>query len=161
MSFSRELPRPTETEPSTKSGEDFSERLRNVVDDCLRRRAAGEHLPDEVIIAANPVLMPALGDELRKLRLIAAACDRAQQTAGLGPDTVPGHDSGISSSSGNLEVRCPSCHTPTDVAVDTPLTDLTCSSCGSHFSLIDKSKTSRMATALTSLGRFELIERVG
>ena len=28
---------------------------------------------------------------------------------------------------GELEVRCPSCHAPMEVAVDTPLTDLTCS----------------------------------
>src|SRR4051812_49584972 len=66
-----------------------------------------------------------------------------------------------SSGSGCLEVRCPNCHAPTEVAVDTSLTDLTCSSCGSHFSLVDQDKATRMAPALTTLGRFELIERLG
>jgi tetratricopeptide (TPR) repeat protein len=48
-----------------------------------------------------------------------------------------------------------------EVAVDTLLTDLTCSSCGSHFSLVDQSQVTRMAPPLSKLGRFELIERVG
>jgi tetratricopeptide (TPR) repeat protein len=66
-----------------------------------------------------------------------------------------------SSSSGRLEVRCPMCHAPMEVAVDTQLTDLTCSSCGSHFSLVDQSQATRMAPPLSKVGRFELIERVG
>src|SRR5438105_1712176 len=65
------------------------------------------------------------------------------------------------SGSGRLEVRCPNCHAPTEVAVDTTLTDLTCSACGSHFSLVDQSKATRMAPPLSQLGRFELIERLG
>jgi tetratricopeptide (TPR) repeat protein len=63
--------------------------------------------------------------------------------------------------SGRLEVRCPNCHTPMDVAVDTLLTDLTCSVCGSHFSLVDQSQPTRMAPPLSTMGRFELIERLG
>jgi WD40 repeat protein/tRNA A-37 threonylcarbamoyl transferase component Bud32 len=47
------------------------------------------------------------------------------------------------------------------VAVDTSLTDLTCSSCGSHFSLVDQSQATRMAPPLSKMGRFELIERLG
>lgn len=66
-------------------------------------------------------------------------------------DTDPGH----------LEVRCPSCHVPMEVEVDTTLTDLTCSACGSHFSLVDQAQETRLAPALTKMGRFELIERLG
>jgi WD40 repeat protein len=66
-----------------------------------------------------------------------------------------------STGSGRLEVRCPVCHAPMEVAVDTALTDLTCSSCGSHFSLVDQTKATHLAPALTRLGRFELIERLG
>jgi tetratricopeptide (TPR) repeat protein len=60
-----------------------------------------------------------------------------------------------------LRVRCPSCHAPMEVAVDTALTDLTCSSCGSHFSLVDQSQATRAASPLLTMGRFELIERAG
>src|SRR6476660_9288045 len=63
--------------------------------------------------------------------------------------------------SGHLEIRCPMCHAPMEVAVDTVLTDLICSSCGSHFSLVDQSQATRVAPALSRMGRFELIERLG
>ena len=63
--------------------------------------------------------------------------------------------------SSGLTVRCPTCHSPTEVAADTSLTDLTCCTCGSHFSLVDQSQATRMAPPLSKLGRFELIERLG
>lgn len=62
--------------------------------------------------------------------------------------------------SSRLEVRCPNCRSPLEVAVDTLLTDLTCQSCGSHFSLVDSSPTPKAGT-LSRIGRFELIARVG
>jgi WD40 repeat protein/tRNA A-37 threonylcarbamoyl transferase component Bud32 len=87
---------------------------------------------------------------------------RAMRTAAYGVNqATPSRDSQPSSSSGRLEVRCPSCSVPMAVAVDTTLTDLTCSACGSHFSLVDQSQATRMAPPLSKLGRFELIERLG
>jgi WD40 repeat protein/tRNA A-37 threonylcarbamoyl transferase component Bud32 len=74
-------------------------------------------------------------------------------------DSQPGASK--SSSSGRLEVRCPNCSEPMPVAVDTTLTDLTCSTCGSHFSLVDQSQATRMAPSLSKMGRFELTERLG
>jgi hypothetical protein len=65
------------------------------------------------------------------------------------------------SGSGTLEVRCPYCHAPTVVTVDTALTDLVCGACGSNFSLVDHSKGTRTAPPLARMGRFELIERLG
>jgi tetratricopeptide (TPR) repeat protein len=79
----------------------------------------------------------------------------------IDPATSPHRGSKADSRSGRLEVRCPNCHQPTDVAVDTTLTDLICSTCGSHFSLVDQTQATRMAPSLTSLGRFDLIERLG
>ena len=64
-------------------------------------------------------------------------------------------------SSSSLEVRCPTCHAPTEVAVDTKLTDIKCDSCGDHFSLVNRSESTEMATSLSKLGRFDLIERLG
>jgi serine/threonine protein kinase len=68
---------------------------------------------------------------------------------------------GAASGSGLLEVRCPNCHAPMDVAVDTRLTDLTCTSCGSRFSLVDDSTAARTAPPLSRMGRFELLARLG
>lgn len=70
------------------------------------------------------------------------------------------HDS-RSTPSGHLQIRCPSCQTPMQVAVDTSLTDLACESCGSHFSLVDQSDKTCQAPPLSQLGRFELTERLG
>jgi tetratricopeptide (TPR) repeat protein len=142
-------------------GDGATGRLRAVIDDCLRRRAAGEALADDALIAAHPELMPELGDELRKLRLIAAAHEREAEPTSGDIETRSHHDSDTGSRSGHLEIRCPNCHAPTEVAVDTALTDLTCGVCGSHFSLVDQSKATRMAPSLTKMGRFELIERIG
>ena len=50
----------------------ISERIQNVVNDCLRRRKKGEDLAENSIIAAHPDLMPQLGEELRKIRRVAS-----------------------------------------------------------------------------------------
>ncbi|HEY3393452.1 MAG TPA: protein kinase [Lacipirellulaceae bacterium] len=87
---------------------------------------------------------------------------RLMGTAAYGVNqATPSRDGPPPSSSGRLEVRCPSCSVPMAVAVDTTLTDLTCSACGSHFSLVDQSQATRMAPPLSKMGRFELIERLG
>src|SRR5436190_2043224 len=90
------------------------------------------------------------------------ATDEAPRVNGehASPETRVHGDSDTGHKSGGLEVRCPNCHVPMEVAVDTALTDLTCSACGSHFSLVDQSMATRMAPPLSTLGRFELIERL-
>src|SRR5262245_40420282 len=50
-------------------------RARDVAEDCLRRRHAGEHLPDDAVLDGHPELLPELGDELRKLRVIERAVE--------------------------------------------------------------------------------------
>jgi serine/threonine protein kinase/tetratricopeptide (TPR) repeat protein len=64
-------------------------------------------------------------------------------------------------SSGQLEIRCPNCQTPMQVEVDTSLTDLSCETCGSRFSLVGQTQSSRIPSPLFELGRFELLERLG
>ena len=76
-------------------------------------------------------------------------------------ETTPPSETDTGRRSGSVELRCPSCHTPMDIAADTSLTDLVCSVCGSHFSLVDNSTATRMAPSLTRIGRFELVERLG
>src|SRR5262245_49824411 len=64
-----------------------SDRLRDLLQDCVRRRAAGEVLPDEQLIRENPDLMPALVRELELLRLMRRAADRARD----GSSGIAGH----------------------------------------------------------------------
>jgi serine/threonine protein kinase len=147
-----------ETESFTVD-DDRANQVRAVIDDCLRRRAGGDAIADDALIAAHPEVMPDLGQELRKLRMIAGARAMAAEPIDPAVETRSHRDS--DTGSGHLEVRCPSCHAAMEVAVDTQLTDLTCTTCGSHFSLVDQSKATRLAPSLTKLGRFELIERLG
>ena len=146
-------------ENSITESDDSAKRVREVINDCLRQRAAGNKIDDEELLAAYPDLLPGLQVELNRLRLIVTARERAAQPIGSEVETRSHRDS--DTGSGRLEIRCPSCHAQMDVAVDSHLTDLTCSACGSHFSLVDQSKATRMAPMLTKLGRFELIERLG
>jgi serine/threonine-protein kinase len=70
--------------------------VRDVVEDCLRRRTAGERLSDEEVIAGHPGLMPELGEELRKLRVIGQAVEpstapeeKRPADRGQGPSAPP------------------------------------------------------------------------
>ncbi|MGB2823574.1 MAG: serine/threonine-protein kinase, partial [Phycisphaerae bacterium] len=133
--------------------DDRSGRIREVVEDCLRRRAAGETVPDQSVIDAHPDLMPALAEELRRLRLVEAAWEVADGEKDIRPDAETLGPAG-------LHIRCPHCHNPIEIVVDTPLTDIMCSVCGSHFSLVEDEGT-YTAPALRTIGHFEAIERVG
>lgn len=95
----------------------------------------------------------------RLKELLRGAAQKSETSGKPEPETVPhgGSDTG----SGRLEVRCPNCHSPMDVAADTQFTDLTCPSCGSHFSIIRQGQPTTTAPPLTSLGRFQLLERLG
>jgi ribosomal protein S27E len=62
---------------------------------------------------------------------------------------------------GVLAVRCPNCHAPTTVPADSSFDDVTCSSCGNHFSLVDRRRATWAMPALSKMGRFELVEQLG
>lgn len=62
---------------SRSGGGGRAARVRALLDDCLRRRAAGESLPDEEMIADHPELMPELGRELKLLAVLERAARRA------------------------------------------------------------------------------------
>jgi len=50
-----------------------SEQIRRVVEDCMFRRARGEAVSDQSVIDGHPDLMPALAEELRRLRIVEEA----------------------------------------------------------------------------------------
>ena len=136
-------------DPTT--GKPSQSNLESVLADYLGQVDAGVQVDREALIARHPEI----ADELRayfqqeqRIKPIASP----SETVAMHGSSTPGR---------RLEVRCPHCHTPLELAADTPLTDLTCESCGSHFSLVDGGESTRSADALTQLGRFELVERLG
>lgn len=60
-----------------------------------------------------------------------------------------------------IRIRCPHCHNAVELAVDSSFADIECSTCGSHFSIVAGEHQTREATQLTTIGQFELIERLG
>lgn len=60
-----------------------------------------------------------------------------------------------------FKLRCPQCQQATTIVVDSDLTDVVCESCGCAFNLVDQAQETRGATTLTTLGSFELVERLG
>jgi serine/threonine protein kinase len=153
-----------DTQAHSGAADERSERVRHVIDDCLRRRAEGETVSDQSLIDAHSELMPELAEALRRLGIVEAARQRAEEpesggakSEGLGNDTMgtwPVLGRG-------LRVRCPHCHNPIELVLDMPLTDIVCSSCGSRFNLVGDQADTRHAAAVTTLGHFDLIEQFG
>jgi ribosomal protein S27E len=59
-----------------------------------------------------------------------------------------------------LHVRCPHCHNKIELLDQAPLSDISCPSCGSSFSLIGDNTLSHDLNT-KSFGHFELLDRVG
>ncbi len=150
---------------SLKTAQPIEGPLAEIIEVAIGRLERGLPLNVEAFAAAHPEY----GDELRELLPMVATMVRlgtqtADMPGSMTEDPFPNPSpprGGECDGSSQLEVRCPNCHQPTRIAIDTTLTDLTCSACGSHFSLVDQSDATCAAPSLTTLGRFELIERLG
>ena len=133
-------------------------RVRQVVMDCLHRRNQGEVVADDALIAENADLMPELGEDLRLLGLLQSyrsdSGDAWHERSNMENVSSPAALSG-------LHIRCPHCYQPVELLVDTPFAEITCSECGSHFSLVDDNRQTNSDYSLKSLGHLELIERLG
>lgn len=107
---------------------------------------------------ANNVSIPSVVLARLKRRTAALSGDA---TVGSVHQSTPRGSRAPLISSGRLQVRCPNCHSPMEVAVDTTLTDLACGACGSQFSLVDQRSDSSSLVPLTEVDRFELLARIG
>lgn len=134
--------------------------IRAILSDRNRRRASGEVTSDDELMHLHSGLMPELGQELRKLQIINAAQNKAQQADYSGQAETVQHDKTPKGSRG-LQICCPHCSNLVEVVTDTPYEEICCSTCGSSFSLVDRSEMTRMAAPLKSIGRFDLISRIG
>ncbi len=106
--------------------------------------------------------MPELGEQLHQARLIRAALREAvaaesARGQAIANDIEPSAPELLSL----LQVRCPHCRSRTSLDRDTPISDITCTSCGSHFSLVNEERETRGAQTIERLGQYELIELLG
>lgn len=138
-----------------------------------RRDALGHTMLDGELRAAHPELSA----ELASLP-VDDATQRNQPTVVMGPqrrsplnrpDPDPrgsgkrtgGPSDRHRSDSRGLHIKCPHCRYPVELLADDPVENVECESCGSHFSLVDNAEQSSVAQVLETLGRFDLIARLG
>ena len=144
---------------SQVDGDDLKMAVHSVMINVLRRRAAGESLPDEQVIASSPELAEHLRIELAKLQQICAAgMDAAPGDGAEATVTMDMH--GVRTPR-MLQLQCPHCREPFETETDTPLTEIVCSSCGGQFSLAGHDQETRFAPSLKSLAHFDIVERLG
>ena len=136
------------------------QRIETILSEVLRRRSIGKGTSDSTLIAEHPDLMPELGDELRKIRIIGAARERAMMESGTDAELTTDHKPSRKDSRG-LHIRCPHCSNQVEVVSDTPYEQICCSTCGSTFSLVEREEATRTAAPLKSIGRFDLVARLG
>jgi len=101
----------------------------SIISEVIDRRAAGEAVPDDALIAKHPELMPELGRRLRELRQVEDArqvAEQAMQSPGLAPTVaVPSDEISTQESpgSGGPERRWMGVGDPSAVRWDGPPAD--------------------------------------
>jgi serine/threonine protein kinase/dipeptidyl aminopeptidase/acylaminoacyl peptidase len=116
--------------------------------ECLDR---GEAVDEAGLVAKFPQLAEELKRFFADQRLLDAKVQQLRSKVAGGKMAM----------SNRLSVRCPNCRQPTEVAVDSTLSDIECPSCASQFSLIGPTAAMNGAPSLISMGRFQLLERLG
>jgi serine/threonine protein kinase/ribosomal protein S27E len=130
-----------------------SDRLDAALAEYLRRVDAGEKVEVDAYIARFPDIAEELLAYFRDQDSLAKAAESAQ--------TVAFAHSKTPSRSRGLQICCPHCSNQVELLVDTPYDDISCNSCGSIFNLVDREELTRFASPLKTIGRFELISRLG
>jgi serine/threonine protein kinase/ribosomal protein S27E len=128
----------------------FNELL--VIELDYRRRDDGSPFRDEELIAIHEDRIPDFAALLQRYRAVQKAAGDSSEMSTV--DHTPGGSRG-------LHIRCPHCSNAVELLVDTPFESITCKSCGSAFSLVDREEETKSATALKRIARFELISRLG
>ena len=60
-----------------------------------------------------------------------------------------------------VHITCPHCCNAVEIVIDSSYTEVTCSSCGSHFDMAEERTGTATSPALKRVGHFDLISRIG
>ena len=132
--------------------------IRDLVEQCRRRRGRGEPITDESLIKRHPELMPELAEALEHLRLLESVRGRAQ-TDETAVDALKRHGGGMQEMQG-LSVRCPHCQNSMRIPHEASFANINCHACGNQFSLAHD-EDSRDQPETTTLGHLVLLEQLG
>lgn len=137
-------------------------RIEEIANDCLVRRAAGEVISDDSIIAAHPDLMPELGEWFHCMKVISDVVQLdARGDSVAVPNSFHRRDEEFSGQGfGSIHTRCPQCHHQIELASDAEFSDVNCPSCGSNFNLLGHDKFGD-ADEGSMVADFRLLDRIG
>ncbi|HEY2880928.1 MAG TPA: protein kinase, partial [Pirellulales bacterium] len=140
--------------PTELRGE-LLEQLFAIAVDWFRARNLSDAEIANEITRLNPTLRGELQPQLLKI-----AANNVTQLLKQQPDSqVKGP--ATNRHSHGLHVRCPHCSNPVELLAETPYEAVHCESCGSNFSLVDRPDAARLAPVVKTLGRFNLVARLG
>lgn len=100
------------------------QQMQRVLDECLRRRATGETLPDDEVLAQHAELMPELGERLAALRLIEQAGQQAE-----------GSSAGVALPAEHVAGHCRHCGAPWRMRAEFAGRRAKCRKCGQAFTV--------------------------
>lgn len=121
-------------------------------------RHAGDSAPEATLLGANSMLARDIAPMIAE---IGQSGPRSDIAATELFEPTPQRLTPVRKRSRGLNIRCPHCSNPVELLADTPYEIIDCSTCGSTFSLVDRSEGSKAAATLKQIGRFELISRLG
>jgi len=130
-----------------------SDRIDAALVEYFERVDAGEVVDVNEFMLKHADIADQLASFLNDNQSVERAMD-ASKTAHFSHSNRP-------SASKGLRIACPHCSNHVELLVDTPYESVTCRSCGSAFSLVDREEATRMAAPLKRIGRFDLISRLG
>ncbi|MCA9212289.1 MAG: protein kinase [Planctomycetales bacterium] len=141
-------------DPSSTQQDDRLARIQNVVFEHIQKRIEGKTVSDEEIIDGNPELMPELAEVLMTFAEVADQRQASEDEDAAAPNE-------FDSRSGDLSVRCPNCLQPLQIAVSASISDITCSDCGSRFSLTSDTMQRSRANGGRQLAHFQFVQKLG
>ncbi len=120
-----------------------------------RADPTGKQTPAEVLEAAHPELAAEIAQ--------FAATDVAPlgSTIKASADSASDVQLATQRATHGLRVRCPHCRSAVELLVDSPYEEIKCDSCGSDFSIAGDASAAGEMSILPTVGRFELIRRLG
>ncbi|MDP7016933.1 MAG: serine/threonine-protein kinase [Pirellulaceae bacterium] len=137
-----------------------TERARAVTLEALRRRAAGDQISAEDVVAQHPDLMPELARQLKLAEMVCVAQEEARQSTKSPNSSALPAISTLEQADGVSRVRCPKCREAISViaAETTDTQEYVCTRCGRAIQLVTNNRTLKPGG---QLGHFHLIEPLG
>lgn len=115
----------------------------------------GKRSPCELLDAAHPELASELAQCLATDVLLPGKTQKSAAVSQSDVRLVSEREAH------GLRIRCPHCRSAVELLVDSPYEEMKCDSCGGDFSVAGDESAGRATSVLPTVGRFELIRRLG